>query len=167
MKMKYCCYCGRKLVAKTLSDLSKEKYCDKCDHVFFNSPYPAVIVAVAHNGSILINERGLIAGYIRPGETAEEAAIREAREEVGLEILDLTFVNTYPAKDRNLLMIGYRAKARDTQIMKSSELKKAVWCDLDKPLPLRQQSIAARLVRQSFPGARTSRVAKADFIAGL
>jgi len=167
MKKKYCCYCGTRLTFKALSDGSKEKYCAQCDHVFFETPYPAVIVAVAADDKVLVNERGLVAGYIRQGETAEEAAIREIREEVGLEISDLMFVNTYSAKKRNLLMIGYKAKAKDTHIKISGELKKAVWCDLDKPLPLRPRSIAARLVRQSFPRARTSRVAKARFIAQM
>jgi len=167
MKKKYCCFCGTKLRFKPLSDGSKEKYCAQCDHVFFETPCPAVIVAVATNDRALVNERGLIAGYIRQGETAEEAAIRETREEVGLEISNLTFVNTYSAKKRNLLMIGYKAKAKDTHIKKSRELQKAVWCDLDKPLPLRPRSIAAQLARQSFPGARTSRVAKARFIAQI
>ncbi len=165
MKKKYCCFCGKKLAFKALSDGSREQYCEKCDHVFFDSPSPAVIVAVSNDDSVLINERGLIAGYIKLGETAEAAAIREAREEVGLEIFDLSFVNTYPAKDRNLLMIGYKAKTKDTRLRKSRELKKAVWCNLSKPLPLRPHSIAARLVRQSFHGARTSGAAKARFIA--
>jgi len=165
MKKKYCCFCGKKLTIKTLSDGSKEKYCAQCDHVFFETPYPAVIVAVATNNKVLINERGLIAGYIRQGETAEEAATRETSEEAGLEISDLTFVNTYSAKKRNLLMIGYKARAKDTHIKKSGELKKAVWCDLNKPLPLRPRSIAAQLIRQSFPGAKASLSAKARFIA--
>jgi len=167
MKKKYCCFCGTRLTFKTLSDGSKEKYCAQCDHVFFETAYPAVIVAVATDDKVLVNERGLIAGYIRLEETAEEAAIRETREEVGLEISDLTFISTYSAKKRNLLMIGYKARTKDTLIKKSAELKKAVWCDLDKPLPLRPRSIAAKLARQSFPRAKTSRVAKARFIAQM
>jgi len=167
MKKKYCCFCGKKLTFKTLSDGSKEKYCAQCDHVFFKTPYPAVIVAVATDDKVLVNERGLIAGYIRQGETAEQAASRETREEVGLEISELTFVNTYSAKKRNLLMIGYKAKAKDAHIKKSGELQKAVWCDLNKPLPLRPRSIAAKLVRHSFPGAKASSVAKARFIAQM
>jgi len=126
MKKKYCCFCGTKLTLKPLSDGSEEKYCAQCDHVFFETPYPAVIVAVATNNKVLVNERGLIAGYIRQGETAEQAAIRETREEVGLEISNLTFVNTYSAKKGNLLMIGYKAKAKDAHVKRSSELRKAV-----------------------------------------
>ena len=38
---------------------------------------------------------GLVGGFIEPGETPEEAAIREAREEIGVEIKILKFIGRY------------------------------------------------------------------------
>jgi len=155
-KLKYCCYCGKELVLKTLSDRSKEKYCPECDYVFFDSAYPTVIVAVINNDRVLLTDKGLIAGYVKSEETAEDAAIREVCEEVGLGIFNLKFLKTYVAKRHlhNRLMIGFRAETKDLRIKKSKELEKAAWFKLDEPMPLRPDSIAGKMVKEIFPRAR-------------
>ena len=99
---KYCCFCGKELVFKTLRDESKEKYCEKCDYVFFLNPSPAVIVMVADASKVLLARAiewkhpywGLISGHIKVGDTAEETAIREVHEETGLEVSNLEFLKT-------------------------------------------------------------------------
>jgi hypothetical protein len=86
-KPKYCCFCGEMLKLETLRDETKEKYCSKCDHVFFEAPSPTVIVAVTNADRILLTRSvewkhpfwGLIAGHLNAEETAEEAAVREVR----------------------------------------------------------------------------------------
>ena len=144
--LKYCSFCGKELILKILRDQSKEKYCPYCDHVFFDSSYPAVIVAVINEDNILITNEGLVAGHVKSGETAEEAVIREVREEVGLEVEDLQYIGTYAAKSRNLLMIGFAVKSKSVLIRKSKELEEATWFRLDEPLPLSPNSIAAKVV---------------------
>jgi len=156
---KYCCFCGKQLVLKTLSDGSTEKYCDDCDRVFFSTPSPAVIVMVTDANNVLLVRSvdwkhpywGLISGYIKVEETAEETARREVREEVGLEITSLEFLKTYTAKDRDFLMIAFKAKTEKTFIKKSKELTDAKWFDLNEPLPMRPTSIASHIVRRVFP----------------
>jgi len=155
----YCCFCGKKLVLKTLHDESKEKYCDRCDQVFFRSPSPAVIVIVTNANRVLLARAiewthpywGLISGHIEAGETAEQTATREVYEEVGLKIQDATILKTYVTKDHDLLMIALKAKTKTAKIKKSSELENAKWFDLSKPLPMRPTSISAQLVRHVFP----------------
>lgn len=151
--MKICCFCGKKLIFKNLLDGSRERYCPDCDHVFFDSPSPAVIVAVTNAEKILLTRSvgwehpywGLIAGHVKSGETAEKAAIREVREEAGLEIFDLKILRTY-AKSPDLLMIGFTAKTNIVGIKKSKELENATWFKLDEPLPLRPDAISSHLV---------------------
>ena len=153
--LKFCCSCGKTLSIKTLRDGSREKYCSDCDHVFFDSPTPAVIVAVTTADKILLSQSvgwehpywGLIAGHVKSGETAEAAATREIREEVGLEISNLSLLRTY-AKSQDLLMIGFAAKTNKEGINKSEELKAAAWFELEGPLPLRPKSISWHLVHQ-------------------
>ena len=154
--MKFCCFCGKKLIWKTLLDESREKYCYDCDHVFFDTPSPAIIIAVTNVKSVLLTRSvgrespywGLIAGHVKSGETAEEAAVREVYEEVFLEIFDLKIHGTYKLKRRNLLMIGFTAKTKSNFIKRSAELKDAAWYKIDEPLPLRPDSIAAQIVEK-------------------
>lgn len=140
-------------------------YCKECDHVFFDAPSPAVIVAVTEADRILLTRSvesalrkssywGLVAGHVKSGETAEETAIREVREEVGLEIFDLKILRTYVRKEGNLLMIGFTAKTKNISIKESKELEKATWFRLNEPLPLRPNSIAFQVVEQIFPRVR-------------
>jgi len=155
--VKYCSSCGQELTFKTLLDGSSEKYCSKCDHVFFNTSSPAVIIAVITTNQILLTRSvgwvhpywGLIAGHVKSGESAENAAIREVQEEVGLELCDLHLLKTYPLKHRNLLMIGFKAKTQQIRIVKSNELENAAWFPLSEPLPLRPNSIASQVVVES------------------
>ena len=157
-KSKHCCFCGRKLIFKTLLDGSAEEYCKSCDYVFFDTPSPAVIVAVIERDRVLLTRSvgwehpywGLIAGHLKSSENAEEAVIREVCEEIGLEISDLEILGTFlrPDRHRNLLMIGFTAKANSVSIRKSEELEKATWFSLYETLPLRPNSIANQLIKQ-------------------
>lgn len=161
-EQRYCCFCGRELVLRTLYDGSKEKYCDECDQIFFRAPSPCVIVMVTSADKVLL-ARGirwnhtywaLTSGHIRRGETAEETAIREVYEEVGLEICGLEFLRTYATKHRALLMIAFKAETEKTSIKKSQELEDARWFNLCDPLPLSTISTAAHVVQHVFPNVK-------------
>lgn len=156
---KYCGFCGKELVLKTLYDGSKEKYCDGCDQVFFHTPSPSVLVMVTNAHRVLLARGvgwkhpywGLISGHIRVGDTAEETAIREVREEVGLEVSNLEFLKTYATKYKDLLMIAFKVETENTSIKASQELEDARWFDLSDPLPMRPISTAAHVVQHGFP----------------
>lgn len=156
--MQYCCYCGKKLTLKLLYDGSNEKYCQECNHVFFNSPSPAIIVAVVNESRILLTRSiewthpywGLIAGHLKSGETAEHAAKREILEEVGIPIHNVTILRTFIHQE-NLLMIAFEACTSERKLSPSQELAAATWFNLYEPLPLRPTSIASQVVRQLYP----------------
>lgn len=156
---KHCSFCGKELVFKTLRNGSKEKYCEKCDCVFFLSPSPSVIVMVTNANKVLLARAvewehpywGLISGHIKVGDTAEETAIREVYEESGLKVSNLKFLKTCVSKTQDFLMIAFKAQTKNTLIKKSLELEDARWFDLRHPLPMRPESIAAQVVQHVFP----------------
>jgi NAD+ diphosphatase len=152
--LNFCCACCQKLESKTLLDGSVEKYCSQCDRVFFDAPSPAAIVAVINGDKILLTRSvgwnhpywGLVAGHVKTGETAEEAAIREVKEEVGLDIKNLNIIGTFASKDLDLLMVGFRADSKNMDINMSQELEKAEWFNLGNDLPVRPCSIASQVI---------------------
>jgi len=93
----------------------------------------------------------LISGHITSRETAEETAIREVYEEVGLEVSSLELLRTYVTKIHDLLMIAFKAETKNTSIKKSQELEDANWFDLYHPLPMRPESIASKVIKHVFP----------------
>lgn len=84
--------------------------CSKCGHVTkrHKNPLPTVDVIVAIDGKILLIERknpphgwALPGGFIDYGESAEEAAAREIKEETGIELSGLTQFRCYSGPDRD------------------------------------------------------------------
>ena len=48
-----------------------------------------------------------VAGFIKEHETAEQTALREIREETGLEVLNMQYISSYYYPKHDNLMLGY------------------------------------------------------------
>lgn len=88
----YCPICGDSLTPR-LEDHQERPYCERCARYFYSNPTPASCCFVMRGGHLLLGQRaieplrghwGLPGGYVEIGETTEEAALRELREETGL-----------------------------------------------------------------------------------
>ncbi len=73
-------------------------------------------------------------GHVELGERIEEAAVREAKEETGLDIYDLEFVTFQqfiydPAfwKHRHFIFFDYAARADSTDVILNDEAQKYLW----------------------------------------
>lgn len=90
--------------------MQQEIACPKCGKPVktYRNPIPTVDIIIHHNGGIILIERrneprgwALPGGFVDYGESLEVAALREAREETGLELSELRQFRAYsdPSRD--------------------------------------------------------------------
>lgn len=96
--------------------------CDTCGYVHYVNPVPGVGLLIEKDGGIVLIRRGhpphkgewtLPSGFVEADESAEEAAVREAAEETGLqcEIIELANINSFPeGPPVSGIMIFYRMR---------------------------------------------------------
>ncbi|HJS97075.1 MAG TPA: NAD(+) diphosphatase [Solirubrobacteraceae bacterium] len=112
-------YCGRSGHATEVEAGGHRRRCPGCGLVQFPRTDPAVTMLVQSNDKALLSRRkgapkhrwSALAGFVEPGETPEEAVVREAREETGVEITAVKYVTSQPWPFPAALMIGFWAFA--------------------------------------------------------
>jgi len=156
MHFKFCPHCGDKLIYKEIGDEGQLPYCNKCNIPFWETFHTSVICAVINEYNEIallrqdyVSQKNLVcvAGMIKKGETAEETASREIQEELGLDTINLSFIDTYYYHKKDLLMIGYRADVLKKDFKLSKEVNCAEWYSLKDSISyLNQGGIAWQLV---------------------
>jgi NAD+ diphosphatase len=69
-----------------------------------------------------------ISGYVEPGESAEDAVLREVMEETGIAVRDIRYHSSQPWPFSGSLMLGFHARAVSTRIvLNDDELEDARW----------------------------------------
>lgn len=123
---RFCGACGAPLVDANGNEDVREplddhaygtRFCPRCKRLFFPRMSPVVIVLVRKGEKILLehnvrfpgNRHSLVAGFVEIGETLEEAAAREIREEAGIEVKNLRYVRSQPWPFPDSLMLGFVA----------------------------------------------------------
>lgn len=138
MRFRYCPECGRKLGARVLGDEGEVPWCEGCGRPWFDMFASAAIILVVNDAGqvALLNQnyisttyRNLVSGYMKPGESAEECAMREVEEEIGLRMhrLDLQFTRWFQKSE--VLMVGFIGYTHDTDFTLSVEVDAAGWFD--------------------------------------
>ena len=138
MHFYYCPKCGEKLVLKQAGDDGKVPFCENCRQYYFDV-FPSCVIVMTYNeyGEIALCRQNymsdkyynITSGYIDVGETAEHAAVREVKEELGLDVEKLTYTGTYWFSPKGLLMHGFIAFARKAEFKLSVEVDEARWVD--------------------------------------
>ena len=132
---RFCGACGR-ATAPAVDPARRAKVCEACGHEVYPRVSPCTITAV-HDGSRLLLVRaphfppgrfGLVAGFVEPGESLEDCARREAREEVGMELEDIAYLGSQPWPFPHQLMVGFVARADGAEpALVDGELAEARW----------------------------------------
>jgi NAD+ diphosphatase len=114
---RFCANCG---APSEQADGGHERHCPACDAHHFPRTDPVVIVRVVDGEHLLLGRQArwpegrysVLAGFVEPGETLEEAVRREVREESSVEVGDVAYVASQPWPFPSSLMIGFEAAAR-------------------------------------------------------
>lgn len=149
-------YCGRCGVPTEPVPGERARRCPSCGLQAYPRLSPAVITLIERGDTILLarghafqaGRFGIIAGFVEPGETLEEAVRREVREEVGFELDRVEYFGSQPWPFPHGIMIGFRAHHLEGEIsIDSGELAEAGWYGLEElPNVPGKLSIARQLI---------------------
>lgn len=158
MRFKYCPHCGTEAIQKEIGDEGMMPYCNECKIPLWDMFSTCIICAVVNEqrevallrqNYVSANQYVCVAGYIKMGESAEETACREVKEEIGQEVEKLTFIQSYPFMKKEMLMLGYKATVKKHELSLSGEVDSAEWVKFEDALgKLREGSIAWQLVKK-------------------
>ena len=118
----HCARCGEPTVVEAGG---AERRCPADGSSHFPRVDPAVIVLVTddHDRALMGRQAqwpegrfSTLAGFVEPGESAEQAVCREVAEEAGVEVIDISLVATQPWPFPSSLMIGARARVEGEQV---------------------------------------------------
>jgi NAD+ diphosphatase len=136
---RFCANCGAPTEPR---DGGHERSCPACEAHHFPRTDPVVIVLVTDGADGLLLGRqarwpegrfSLIAGYVEPGETLEEAVRREVFEESGVALDSVAYVASQPWPFPSSLMLGFSALAeRGAPAPGDDELAEVRWFERDE-----------------------------------
>jgi NAD+ diphosphatase len=112
--------------------------CPKDGSEHFPRTDPAVIMLVtdpddrcllARNAAWPGRRVSILAGFVDPGESAEQAVVREVAEETGIKVHNVRYLGSQPWPMPRSLMLGFRADAPAGQVIAvdHEELAEAHW----------------------------------------
>jgi NAD+ diphosphatase len=165
-RQRYCGACGARTV------VSHAGHClvcsdPACGQQYFPRIDPAIIVLVSDGERALLGRQAswpprrvsTIAGFVEPGESLEDAVVREVAEETGVDVTDVRYDSSQPWPFPSSLMLGFFASAAPGSAVRlSGELEDARWYTREEvtsgqALAPPTQSISWRLIETWLKGA--------------
>lgn len=150
---RFCSLCGGKNLPFAYE---WRRQCSLCNARQFPKISPCAIVLIRRDDEVLLVRKaewpsgryGLPAGFLNLGESLEDCAVREVREETGLEITGLTYVGSQSWPFPSQVMTGFFASyAGGALVVDHNELEDARWFPVSNlPTLPPTRSIARRMI---------------------
>jgi NAD+ diphosphatase len=136
----HCPQCG---ALTTVATGGHSRICPVDGSEHFPRTDPAVIMLVtdaadrallARNASWPEHRVSILAGFVEPGESAEQAVAREVAEETGIAVGEVRYLGSQPWPMPRSLMLGFWARAADGQQfhVDEEEIAEAGWFGRDE-----------------------------------
>jgi NAD+ diphosphatase len=162
-------YCGRCGASTRAESAGHVMTCSEpsCATEHFPRLDPAIIVLVTDGERALLGRQAAwpagrystIAGFVEPGESLEDAVVREVLEETGVQVQDARYHSSQPWPFPSSLMIGFTARAAAGAVPRADEeLEDVRWFTREEiatgtpglPPP---QSVSFRLIEDWYDSA--------------
>ncbi len=151
---RFCGSCGAKT---SLSETDQSLVCKPCGLNFYPKISPCVIGLVTRGKEFLLARShrmregiySTLAGFIEPGENAEQAFAREVKEEVGINIKNIRYYGSQSWPFPGQLMIGFIADYESGELLlEENEIADANWYSHDNmPDIPPEQTISGQIIR--------------------
>ena len=146
MKLNYCPVCGKLLRLRPHPTEPPTAWCESCgDWRFplYSAAVSVILLNPTRDRMLLIRQYGetepvLVAGYVDKGETAEEALLREVREELGMTARSPRFLGSHYYAPSETLMLNFLALLEEDEASPGPEVDSWEWVRVED---------AARLVK--------------------
>ena len=163
--MKYCYECGGALQPAFLNEregmVPRCSQCGRWQFEVFSVAVSMIVLSPDAENILLIQQYGtknnvLVAGYINKGENAENAVIREVKEETGLTVVYHNFNKSEYFPRTNTLMFNFVcvADSEDLSGLNTKEVDKAQWFTIEEAIEnIMPNSLAQKFLLASIGGA--------------
>lgn len=145
-RFSYCPICGEGLVQEII-DRYPRKACLHCGFVHFRNPSPTVSLLIVEGDQVLLGKRAeqpgedrwaTPSGYIEFDEDFLSTAVREAKEETGLEVEIAAILNvtdSFFPPDQHFINVYLLAHPSGGQLQAGDDVGELRWFPLLGPLP--------------------------------
>ncbi|MEZ4444823.1 MAG: NAD(+) diphosphatase [Polyangiaceae bacterium] len=134
-------HCGACGGATEAGDAGFVRVCQSCDERIFPRTDPAIMALIEHEGRILLARQprfppkmySILAGFVEPGESLEQALHREVFEEAGLRVHSLRYIRSQSWPFPSSLMLGFHVQSESPDFtLDQEELEAALWVSRDE-----------------------------------
>ncbi len=125
---RFCGKCGGAM--RHHADPNENAYvCEKCGYLAYPKICPAVIVLVKKGDKILLQCNShyglknwtLVAGFVDPGETFEDAVKRETLEEASIKVKNIRYFGSQSWPFPSTIMVGFMAEYESGELTPDGE----------------------------------------------
>ncbi|MBC3951789.1 MULTISPECIES: NAD(+) diphosphatase [Pseudomonas] len=150
---RFCGSCGRPTVQVAGE---RAMYCEHDNLRFYPRISPSMIVLITRGDEVLLARSprfvtgvySTLAGFVEPGESAEDCVRREVMEEVQVKVKNIRYVGSQCWPFPHSMMLGFHAEYDSGEIVpQPDEIEDARWFNINDlpPLPA-SRSIARHLI---------------------